>query len=238
MKAVLFGLILGAIAVVAAGEASSTEIRSKGDKCMDIPNGNTKPGTKVHYWPCDGSPEQQWVIQGGRIRGKDGMCLDVPDGDTRDGTRIHIWQCDGSPEQRWQLADGEIRIGGKCLDLPNGATKDGTPIQLWPCDGSPEQKWRYQAAAASAPPSPANLLGRVMALMLYIEKCRIPATNAQVQELTTTGARLQRAAGIPESQMNAVGDEVAKNATSPCETVRTIFDQSYRETIASASSIP
>lgn len=238
MKSVPLGAIVVAAMVLGSSGATATEIRGKGDKCIDIPDGDTKPGTKVHYWPCDGSPEQQWTLQGGRIQGKDGMWLDVPDGDTRDGTRLHIGRCDGSPEQRWQFANGEIRIGGKCVDLPNGATRDGTPIQLWPCDGGPEQKWRYQGVSVAAPPNAANVLGRVMGLFIYIERCRIPATSAQVAELNTAGARLQRVVGIPDNQMAALNADLEKSATASGDSMLTGFAQSYRETIALVASVP
>lgn len=140
--AIASGFMLG----LAALPSTAAEIRGKGDKCIDIPNGDTKDGTKIHLWPCDGSPEQQWAASDGEIRGKDGKCLDIPDGDTRDGTKVHIWHCDGSAEQKWQYVSGAlIGKGGKCLDLPGGSTKDGTLIQLWPCDGSEEQTWRVVA---------------------------------------------------------------------------------------------
>ena len=77
--------------------------RGKDGKCLDIPNGDTSNGAKIHIWHCDGSPEQQWRYVKGQLVGKDGKCLDLPGGSTRDGTPIQLWPCDGSEEQTWRI---------------------------------------------------------------------------------------------------------------------------------------
>ena len=218
--------------------AAAADIRGKGDKCIDIPDGSTKPGTRVHYWPCDGSPEQQWTVRDGRIIGKGGLCLDLPHGDAKDGARIHIWTCDGSAEQRWDIANGEIRMKGKCLDLPSGSTKDGTPIQLWPCDGSPEQKWKVPVSTAGGAPDPAETMGRVMALMVYAEVCKIPVPTSRLDALMAAGQKLQSKLGVSEADMDKIGGEIRSVAPSRCDTMRAGYDRATQETLAMAAQIP
>lgn len=119
------------------------QISGKGGKCVDIPNGKTDSGVRLHYWPCDGSPEQKWTFQNGQLVGKDGMCMNVAGGRPSEGARLQLSACSAPGADRWQVSAGQIKMGDKCLDLPDGNTRDAAPLHLWKCDGSAEQVWRF-----------------------------------------------------------------------------------------------
>ena len=127
-------------------------IKGEGNKCIDIPQGNTTDGTKLNYWDCDGSAEQEWTMDNGAIVGQDGKCLDIPGGATADGTVLDIKTCvAGAPEQTWAFKNGAIvGKGGKCVELLGGKTENGTPIALATCNGGANQRWDYGALVSTS----------------------------------------------------------------------------------------
>ncbi len=75
------------------------------DKCLDVINSATTPGTMVHIYPCNGTAAQVWELwTDGSLRNPNsGLCLDVPNGDTSDGIQLQISDCNGATSQHWTL---------------------------------------------------------------------------------------------------------------------------------------
>jgi len=118
-------------------------IHGNGGKCIDIPAGVTDDGTKLNYWGCDGSDEQQWEMRDSALIGKDGKCLNISGGGAGDAV-LDIRSCDGSAQQKWTTAGGVIAgKGGMCIDLIDGKTDDGAPVSVRKCDSGANQKWRF-----------------------------------------------------------------------------------------------
>jgi LPS-assembly lipoprotein len=119
-------------------------IHGKGRKCIDIPEGVTTDGTKLNYWGCDGSDEQQWEMKEGALIGKDGKCLNISGGGGPDDAVLDIRACDGSAQQKWTSTGGVIAgKGNMCVDLIDGKTDDGTPVSVRKCNGGADQKWSF-----------------------------------------------------------------------------------------------
>jgi hypothetical protein len=137
--------------IVAARYATSNsgEVHAVGaDKCLDVPNGPTTPGTQVQIWDCWGGPMQVWthtstnqltVYTGGTQK-----CLDTSAQGTTAGTKVIIEPCGGSTSQQWSLnANSTVTSmkSGLCLDVTGASTADGALAQLWTCNGGSNQKW-------------------------------------------------------------------------------------------------
>ena len=125
------------------------ELRAVGaNKCLDVPGGDTTPGTQLQIWDCWGGENQQWtytsagtltVYSGGSQR-----CLDAEGAGTSNGTAVIIWTCHGGANQQWNLnGDGSItsRQSGLCLDVADASTQNGALVQLWSCHGGSNQRW-------------------------------------------------------------------------------------------------
>jgi hypothetical protein len=115
-------------------------------KCLDVQQGSTALGTKLHMWTCHSGPAQQWEhTAAGEIRGLGGKCLDVQWARTTPGTPVHMWDCNGSPAQKFSVSrDGAIMgLGGLGLDVRGGSTARGAPVQMWHCNGTPAQRWGF-----------------------------------------------------------------------------------------------
>ncbi|MFF2073427.1 glycoside hydrolase family 27 protein [Kitasatospora sp. NPDC058162] len=138
---------------VAGGTGGGTDqsgpVRAVGaDKCLDVPNSTTTPGTQLQIWDCNGQPNQTWTrTSSGRLTVSSGgtrMCLDAYDGQTAPGTKVEIWTCNDQPNQQWTVnADGTITSAqsGLCLDVTARSTANGALIDLWTCNGQSNQKW-------------------------------------------------------------------------------------------------
>jgi endo-1,4-beta-xylanase len=125
------------------------ELRGVGsNKCLDVPDQSTAPGTQLHLWDCWGGLNQQWthtstgqltVYSGGSQR-----CLDAEGAATTNGTPVIIWNCHGGTNQQWNLnSNGTITSvqSGLCLDVSGAATGNGALIQLWTCHNGNNQQW-------------------------------------------------------------------------------------------------
>ncbi|WP_104821399.1 ricin-type beta-trefoil lectin domain protein [Kitasatospora sp. MMS16-BH015] len=118
------------------------------NKCLDVPNSTTTPGTQVQIWDCNSQPNQTWtrtasgqltVVSGGTQ-----LCLDAYNGQTSPGTKVEIWSCNGQANQQWKVnADGTITgvQSGLCLDVTAKSTANGALIDLWTCNGQTNQQW-------------------------------------------------------------------------------------------------
>jgi len=140
---------------VSAGSGSSvggtTELRgASSNRCADVYNNLTAPGTKVEIWDCAGGANQEWTpTAAGELRVYGGtQCLDAYNNQTSTGTAVELWTCNGGANQQWKLnADGSITgvQSGLCLDVTGGnlaaGNVNGTPLELWTCNGGANQQW-------------------------------------------------------------------------------------------------
>jgi hypothetical protein len=120
-------------------------IKSRGGLCLDVhaPDQH-RNGGRVQVWSCNGSDQQLWAIDGGRIVSLAGKCLDahLPD-IRRNGAKIQVWDCNKSTQQNWRQQREELRNGGgKCLDVHAPQLRqNGGIVQLWDCNRTVQQSW-------------------------------------------------------------------------------------------------
>ena len=130
------------------GSTTGAVRNSASNRCLDINNNSTTPGTQVQIWDCNGGANQTWthtaageltVYSGDTMR-----CIDANGQGTTPGTKAIIWNCNGQVNQQWTVnTDGTIKgvQSGLCLDLTNSGTTNGTLVQLSTCNGQSSQKW-------------------------------------------------------------------------------------------------
>ncbi|WP_100443972.1 lectin [Glycomyces xiaoerkulensis] len=127
------------------------ELRSaSADKCLDVPDQSTEPGTRVQIYDCWGGAGQQWTYtSAGELTvysGGSQLCLDAEGGGTSDGTAVIIWNCNGQANQQWRLnGDGTVTgvDSGLCLDVYQASTANGAEVVLWSCHGGSNQQWTF-----------------------------------------------------------------------------------------------
>lgn len=123
-------------------------------KCVDVDNGNTLNGGRVHQWQCDGGGNQRFraeqVIEGVfRIRNiKTNKCLDITGISVENDALLQQWDCGGGLNQQVKLTkndNGSAAISfmhsNKCLDVVNFDTANGARIIQWNCTGTSNQNW-------------------------------------------------------------------------------------------------
>ena len=131
-----------------SGGSTTGAVRNNAaNRCLDVNNNTTTPGTQLQIWDCNTGTNQTWThTPAGELTvytGDSMRCLDANGQGTTPGTKAIIWNCNGQTNQQWQLnTDGTIKgtQSGLCLDLTN-TTTNGTPIQLSTCSTQPNQKW-------------------------------------------------------------------------------------------------
>jgi Ricin-type beta-trefoil lectin domain len=113
-------------------------------RCIDVPGGQPRDGTRLWILDCDGSPSQRWTFEpDGTLRSM-GMCMDVAWGSSDNGAVIQLVRCHGGPAQEFHHnnAGDLVNVGAdKCVDVQDMRTENGTPLQLWQCAGTANQKW-------------------------------------------------------------------------------------------------
>lgn len=112
-------------------------------RCLDVASGNGANGASIQLWDCNGTPAQQWLIEGTQIRSALGRCLDTSAGNGGNGGSIQLYDCNGSPAQQWSgMLPGALRNGlGSCLDVCAANSGNGASIQAFQCNGTPAQTW-------------------------------------------------------------------------------------------------
>ena len=118
------------------------------DKCLDVNNNTTTPGTQLWIWDCNGGANQIWTQTSSNqltvYSGSTQMCLDAYNNQTTSGTAVEIWPCNGGANQQWLLnANGTITgvQSGLCLDVTGAGTSNGALAELWTCNGGSNQQW-------------------------------------------------------------------------------------------------
>ncbi|MDB4972233.1 MAG: hypothetical protein JWN48_574, partial [Myxococcaceae bacterium] len=91
--------------------APTGELKTLGNKCLDVRGPSSANGTYVQVWDCGDLANQKWhMMTNGNLVGFDNKCLDV-DTDTPDGAKVQIWRCLGTrevgiPNQTWSVPPG------------------------------------------------------------------------------------------------------------------------------------
>jgi alpha-galactosidase len=118
------------------------------NRCLDVYNNQTTPGTKVEIWDCNTGANQSWTpTTAGELRTYGGtQCLDA--NGSASGSPVTLWTCNGGTNQQWRLnPDGTVAgvQSGLCLDVTGGnvaaGQANGTPVELWTCNGGSNQHW-------------------------------------------------------------------------------------------------
>jgi hypothetical protein len=111
------------------------------NRCIDLPGGQTKAGTKAHLWDCNDSDAQNFIFEPTgeiKVRKDPSKCLDVPFAETKNGAPIQVWDCNNSDAQKFVFENGSIKtkLSNKnfAFDVAGGVNANGTPIQIWTYD--------------------------------------------------------------------------------------------------------
>jgi hypothetical protein len=129
-----------------ASSRNDGTIRSAWGTCIDVPLGNTTPGTLLQNWECIARDrDQQWIYddkQFGHFIDWSGNVMDVFGYSTANGARVDTFYRNQQLNQIFYLTSSQILgMGDKCLDDFGGAP--GTLVRLFDCHGSPNQLWSY-----------------------------------------------------------------------------------------------
>ncbi|KAJ6539760.1 ricin B lectin domain-containing protein [Mycena capillaripes] len=82
------------------------QIKTFGDKCLDVTGGSTANGVKLQIWTCAaGNTNQMFTVNRQTVEWKGtGKCLDLTNGNSTIGNPIQLWDCDATNKnQEWQL---------------------------------------------------------------------------------------------------------------------------------------
>ena len=117
-----------------------TLVNPTSGRCLDVVDGATENGSRLQFWDCNGSAQQQWSdrdLLGRFVNGKSGRCLDVPNGSADPGTPLQIWDCNRNVQQQWYQSNQKIMdpSAGKCLGDSSGN------IVLSDCNNSSIGPW-------------------------------------------------------------------------------------------------
>lgn len=142
----LFALLVAFVSLSgrpAEGQVRPVALQSVLGRCLDVAYSNAFNGAAVQLWGCNGTPAQQWFLEGPQIRSALGRCLDITAGNAANGARVQTYDCNGTPAQQWTFAPGgALRSGlGTCLDVSSANPNDGAAIQSYQCNGTPAQQW-------------------------------------------------------------------------------------------------
>lgn len=137
-----FQVILEIYCTPPAGAGAGAIIGVHSGRCIDVRGGNTREGTPVQLYDCNGTDAQRWTFHpDGTVRAM-GHCMDVQRGHTANHTYIGLNRCHGADNQRWErLPNGSLRSvhSGKCVDAPGFGTHNGHHLVIWDCNGAANQ---------------------------------------------------------------------------------------------------
>ena len=138
----IFALALGHDVPVAAQVRPSAIVSALG-RCLDVSSANSGNGAAIQLYDCNGTPAQQWFVEGSRIRSALGRCLDVSAANSGNGASLQLYDCNGTPAQTWTVPrTGPIVSAlGRCLDVSSANSGNGASLQLYDCNGTPAQTW-------------------------------------------------------------------------------------------------
>ncbi|MGH7280226.1 MAG: RICIN domain-containing protein [Polyangiaceae bacterium] len=126
------------------------ELRTLGNRCLDVASFGTGNGTKVQTWDCNGYANQDWTYNTSthEINGYGGNCLDVSGFGTANGTIVQMWSCSGGSNQKWSIgAEGQVisyNGTGRCLDITSYSVANGAQAQIWDCTNGMNQEFYFK----------------------------------------------------------------------------------------------
>jgi hypothetical protein len=123
--------------------------------CLGVTGGRMVDGTPVIVWPCNGSPDQEWITVSGGAPNETWSrmenfadpkkCLSVAGASSYDGARLIIRPCWVSADLHAQAFDfyrGELPGAGfytfgawlwECVGVAGGSYTTGASVIQWPC---------------------------------------------------------------------------------------------------------
>jgi len=112
-------------------------------KCADDLGDSAKNDTPVVISDCNGSPEQNWMVEADGTLQVNGKCMDIFRDQKVNKAKVELWTCTGGANQQWAAVSGTLvsPISGKCLDIPRFNTTNGTQLEIYTCNGGLNQRW-------------------------------------------------------------------------------------------------
>jgi hypothetical protein len=132
----------------------STQIKTIGDLCIDVPGPNYQVGQTLQQYACNGGNNQKWNVlrvDSATVRfqsvGNTNLCIASPTGAVS-GSLLTLQTCNsGDTKQRFSLtAAGEIKSGGYCWDMQWGDVSNGRLLQLFSCKTPTDPTQNYGKA--------------------------------------------------------------------------------------------
>ena len=125
--------------------------KDSGGMCIDVPNADLTPGTRLQIWECNRTNAQLWQLvqkatgQFQVQRAGTNLCFGTPGGSAFLGQSLAQVSCNNQTSQRFHaepMPGGvQLRRFGTnlCADVVDGSNDFGAPMQLFPCNGTPAQ---------------------------------------------------------------------------------------------------
>jgi hypothetical protein len=131
-------------------------VKGKSLLCLDLYGGDTRNGSPLQLWECNGHQSQLWLFEAGKYAiqyaADPSKCVDA--GSMSQGTKLQIWDCNGLKQQNlgFDPKEGTIYLSQSNADSPLASlcfdayapTAQGNAIQVWGCNAQPQQQWNVQ----------------------------------------------------------------------------------------------
>lgn len=141
----------------AHADSVNTTIQQRGGNgyCLGTQNGGTANGTAAIIWPCNGNPDQQWIVEDRGSSGTyeivnvgSGKCLGNWYNTNQQQDTLIIWSCNNNADQTWTVT-GEygttaslVSNGwGLCMSTYNQRSDGGDFAVQRTCDNGWDQNW-------------------------------------------------------------------------------------------------
>lgn len=145
---------------------TTTLVATHSNKCVDVPNASTAPGTGLLQWDCvAGAPEQDFQFVGTsdgfyQVKPRNsGLCLDA--GSATNGTIVRQQACGSATSQKWKVVSrgfGAYSIttanGASCLDIARISSDNGAELTVWQCGTGANQAFYASGLGGTTPPPP------------------------------------------------------------------------------------
>jgi hypothetical protein len=129
------------------------KIQSNSMLCLDLYGGDSRNGSPLQIWECNGHQSQLWLFASGKFMiqyaADPTKCLDA--GGLQQGNKLMVWDCNGQDQQKFGYDKDADTIylsssnenAAYCLDSYS-PVKQGNAIQIWGCNDAPQQQWSIQ----------------------------------------------------------------------------------------------
>jgi endonuclease/exonuclease/phosphatase family metal-dependent hydrolase len=122
------------------------QFRSVAGPCLETAGGQTRAGTTVQVFECNGTEAQRWTLNHtGHLVGRGGRCVSVSSWNI-EGSAVQLADCKDEGRQQFNLSKtGELRVrGNAAMCLTASALPNRSPIIAARCDGRAQQQWVTQ----------------------------------------------------------------------------------------------